>query len=508
MPAPYYDWIARQAMRRPDKLAIVDLGDGRRFSYRDLDGRIARVAGHLAALGVTRGARVATLLHNCAACLEIQFACGRLGAIFVPLNWRLTVPELTFIVNDSGPLVIVHDADLAAHAAVVAERCHVPALLGADGQGSAYEVAAASASPLATHEPMSLDDTSTLMYTSGTTGQPKGAIITHGMTFWNAVNLNGPAGITPETVFLCTLPLFQTAGLNCYSNPVLHAGGTVLIAPRFDPTEILSWLGRRELGVTLFIGVPSQYLILSQHPEFNSTDFGKVRATVGAAPMPVPLLERYAARGVVLAQGYGMTETSPTVLFLEYEDGIRKAGSAGKPVVHTQVRLVRPDGTDAAPGEIAELWVKGPNVTPGYWNRPDDNRASFSDGWLHTGDAARVDDEGYYYIVDRWKDMYISGGENVYPAEVESVLYQLPAVAETAVLGVPHERWGEIGRAMIVLRQGRTLTEAEVIAHCRANLAAYKIPHIVSFTDALPKNATGKVLKRLLREILGILERP
>jgi fatty-acyl-CoA synthase len=215
--------------------------------------------------------------------------------------------------------------------------------------------------------------------------------------------------------------------------------------------------------------------------------------------MPVPLLKVWEQRGVALQQGYGMTETSPAVLTLDREDAVRKAGSSGKPVMHTEVRIVRPDGTDAAAGELGELWVRGPNVTPGYWNRPDANAASFTDGWLHTGDAARIDDEGFYTIVDRWKDMYISGGENVYPAEVESVLHQLTAIAEAAVIGVPSPQWGETGMAIVAIKPGHALTEAEIHAHCAANLARFKWPRLIRFVDALPRNATGKIHKPTLR---------
>jgi fatty-acyl-CoA synthase len=247
--------------------------------------------------------------------------------------------------------------------------------------------------------------------------------------------------------------------------------------------------------------VPAIYQFMAQHPAFATSDFSRlVIGGVGGAPMPVPLLKVWEERGVALQQGYGMTETSPAVLALDREDAARKAGSSGKPVLHTEVRIVRPDGTDADVGELGELWVKGPNVTPGYWNRPDANQSSFTDGWLHTGDATRVDEEGFYYIVDRWKDMYISGGENVYPAEVESVLHQLSAIAEAAVIGIPNEQWGEVGMAIVAVKPGHTLRPEEIHAHCQANLARFKCPRLIEFVDALPRNATGKIHKPTLRQ--------
>jgi fatty-acyl-CoA synthase len=469
------------------------------ISAADIDEAVA-IAATFAANPLPRGDRVAVLALNTTDTLEVQFACGRLGAAFVPLNTRLAIPELEFIVGDASPMVLIHDDELATVAAAVASACRTPNLLRFGPAGS-YEHAIAEAPLLDTPEIVSHDSMSTIMYTSGTTGRPKGAIITHGMTFWNCVNLGGPAYITPSSVLLTVLPLFHTGGLNCYTNPVLHAGGTVLIMRSFDPGTALELISDPARGINIFFGVPSIYQFMAQHPSFAAADFSRlIIGGVGGAPMPVPLLKIWEDRGVALQQGYGMTETSPAVLALDREDAARKAGSAGKPVLHTEVRIVRPDGSDAAPGELGELWVKGPNITPGYWNRPEANASSFTDGWLHTGDAARVDEDGFYYIVDRWKDMYISGGENVYPAEVENVLYQIPAVAEAAVIGAPDERWGEVGVAIVAVKPGMPLTEAEVRSHCAANLARFKCPGVIHFIEALPRNATGKVHKPTLRE--------
>jgi fatty-acyl-CoA synthase len=504
LPVRHYDWIAHFGRRTPEKLAVVDLASERRLSYAEFDGRISRLAAHLRdQLGVARGDRVAVLALNTSDTLEVQFACGRLGAIFLPLNTRFTVPELQFIVNDATPRVMIHDTDLSDTALAVARLCQTPSTLQF-GAGGSYEAAIATSPPLDQAEHVTLDDISTIMYTSGTTGQPKGAVITHGMTFWNCVNLGGPAYISPSSIFLAVLPLFHTGGLNCYTNPVLHAGGTALIMRAFDPAAALQLISDPKNGINSFFGVPAIYQFMAQHPSFATSDFSRlVIGGVGGAPMPVPLLKVWEARGVALQQGYGMTETSPAVLTLDREDAARKAGSSGKPVLHTEVRIVLPDGADAAVGEIGELWVKGPNITPGYWNRPDANKTSFTDGWLHTGDAARIDEEGFYYIVDRWKDMYISGGENVYPAEVENVLHQLTAVAEAAVIGIPSEQWGEVGMAIVAVKPGHSLAADEIHAHCAANLARYKCPRMIQFVEALPRNATGKIHKPTLRKNFG-----
>ena len=501
-PIPHHDWIAGQARLRPDGVATVDLHTGRTFTYAQLHRRVGLLAGALRQhFGLCRGDRVAVLAHNGTDMFELQFACARIGAIFVPLNWRLAPPELQAILTDCAPALLVSDPADASVAESLAAASLIRRTLAL---GAPYETAIANAAPVDAAEDATLGDVATILYTSGTTGQPKGVIVTHGMNLWNAVNVSSPARLSPDTVFLCLLPLFHTGGLNVFANPVFHAGGTVLVMRDFDPAATLRVLQDRERPVTHLFGVPAHYQLIAQHPAFSSTDLSGIRfAAVGAAPTPDSLLETWATRGLVLQQGYGMTETGPVVLLLDRADAVRKAGAAGKPVLHTDVRLVRPDGTEACAHEVGELWVRGPNVTPGYWGQPAATAAAFTDGWLRTGDAARRDEEGFYTIVDRWKDMYISGGENVYPAEVENVLYQIDAVAEAAIIGVPDERWGEVGRAVAVLKPGRAATEAELLAHCAANLGRFKLPRSIVFTDALPRNATGKVHKPTLRAMFA-----
>ncbi len=502
-PVRAYDWIAHHAANRPDKEAVRELAPRRSLSYADLDLRAEALACHLQQLGIGRGARVALLAHNGAEFFDLQFACGRTGGIAVLLNWRLTVAELAYILDDSAPLLLVHDVDFTGAALALQQRCQIPQLLCIDKQaaGNPYEAAlAARAGQVARREVLTHDDVVTIMYTSGTTGHPKGAMITHGMNFWNCSNLGTPAGVGMQTVHLSVLPLFHTGGLNCYSNPVLHAGGTVVIMRSFDPGHALRVIGDPAERISHFFGVPAPYQFMLQHAEFAATDLSRLHcAGVGGAPCALPILQGWAARGVNLMQGFGMTETSPACIFLDPADALRKLGSTGKPLMHTEARIVNDAGSDCGPDEIGELWVAGPNITPGYWNRPDATAGAFVGRWLKTGDAARQDSEGFYYIVDRWKDMYISGGENVYPAEVENVLYQLPQVAEAAVIGVPSDKWGEVGLAVLVLKPGQLLDKATVLAHCAGGLARFKLPHDIAFVPELPRNATGKVLKRELR---------
>jgi fatty-acyl-CoA synthase len=419
----------------------------------------------------------------------------------VPLNVRLTVHELEYIVGDAAPLILLHDADLEPMALDLKRRC---GFAHAIGLGAPYEAAIAGSPRLERYEPVSLDEVSTIMYTSGTTGRPKGAMITHQMTFINIVNLGVPALVSPRTVFLCVLPLFHTGGLNCYSNPVLHAGGTVIVMRSFDPGEALRLIGDAQIGVTHFFGVPSIYQFMGQHPAFADCDLSRLQiAGVGGAPMPLALLDIWQQRGCALVQGYGMTETSPSVLLLDAADAARKAGSCGKPVLHAELKVVGEDGARVAPGERGELWVRGPNVTPGYWQRPDANASSFTDGWLHTGDTVRVDEEGFYYIVDRTKDMYISGGENVYPAEVEGAIAAHPAIAEVAVFGVPDPQWGEAIKAVCALKPGQTATAETVIDFVAGRIARYKRPKYIAFVAALPKTAAGAIDRAKVKELHG-----
>ena len=507
MSTPVYDWIAYHANHSPNSEALVDLHSGRRLSYRDCDRRVAKLAGYLRdGLGVSRGDRVAVLSANSSDVFEIQFACFRIGAVFLPLNWRLATPELAYIVEDAGPVVLICDDEHWQTGTELQDSSTVTHLIGmrADGGDSAYETGIADADPVTAIVPQTHDDICTILYTSGTTGRPKGAVITHGMVFWNAINLGMPFGVDSKTVFLTVLPLFHTAGLNCHSNPVFHAGGCVVVMRNFDPVETLALFDSREHVITHFFGVPAIYMFMAQQTEFASTDLsGIVSAGVGGAPISTALIEAWTTRGVKLQQGYGMTETSPGVMFLTSAECERKIGSAGKPVLHNEIRIVDPHGRDVVPGTVGELWVRGPNITPGYWNKPEETARAITDGWLHTGDAARMDDEGFYYIVDRWKDMYISGGENVYPAEVEEVLYRLPGVVEAAVIGVEDDKWGEVGRAIVVLGEGAELSEDDIIGHCKGKVGNYKLPKSVVFTDALPRNATGKVLKQDLRRLFG-----
>ena len=498
------DWISHHADLSPEKEAMRALSSGRRFTYQALNERVARAARHFRdVLGVARGERIAILSHNDSDVFEIQFACRRIGAIFLPLNWRLAVPELEFICNDATPKILVYGNEFEAESHDIKARCGTRHLVSiANGAPSDYETGLAEAEPLPlTESPaLALDDVWTIMYTSGTTGRPKGAQITYSMAVFNAVHSSMRVELTRRSTNLVFLPTFHTGGLNVFANPVFHTGGTNIVMRTFNPTDFLALLADKNLRITHVFGVPTNFLMLAEEQGFADADLSHVVFLgIGGAAAPAAVIEQYAEKNIMLQQGWGMTETGPLGLVILPEDALDRIGSSGKPVLHTRLKICDEEGQEVGPGVTGELMIKGPTITPGYWNRPEANQNAFTeDGWFHTGDAARTDEDGFYYIVDRWKDMFISGGENVYPVEVEDVIFQLDGVLENAVIGVPHEKWGEVGRAFVVLKPGVNLTEAAVVDHCEENLARYKVPKEVRFIDELPHNATGKVLKHEL----------
>ncbi|MFX1539033.1 MAG: AMP-binding protein, partial [Promethearchaeota archaeon] len=425
------------------------------------------------------------------------------GVILVCLNWRLAVPELEFIIKDSTPKALIYDPEFTDTAHVLKENGLVDLLMVLSdnvpkGEWS-YEAALAHSSGQSiVMPPKGLDEVWHLLYTSGTTGRPKGVLQTFGMVFYNAVNIGTGSDLTSNDVTLNLLPFFHTGGLNLMTNATIHVGGTAIVQRVFDPDETLRLLSEE---ATVIFAVPAVYRFLSQHPNFEKTDLSRVRCwECGGEPMPVELLEYYADHGIKIRQGFGMTETGPTVFLIDEEHAISKSGSVGKPQMHVAVRIVDPAGNDLPPGKVGELLVKGPGVTPGYWKLPDITAESIKDGWLHTGDLAQVDDEGYYYIVGRLKDMFISGGENVYPAEIEQLLYKIPQIDEATVIGVKDPKWGEVGKGIIVLKPNHTLSEQDVIEFLKGKLAKYKIPKSIVFTDKLPRSAAGKVLKKELQD--------
>lgn len=499
-----FDWLAKQADLRPNKIALVDAATNRRYTYAEFHERAGRFAEFLREeWRVQPGERIALLANNSSEYFEILWGCAKAGVILVCLNWRLAVPELEYTMRDSTPVALIYDPPSGVTAQTLKKNLDVRMMMTLGQEPSQGEwtydsaLAHASGKPVLM-PPRRLDDVWHILYTAGTTGRPKGVPQTFGMVFYNAVNCGLGLDLTSKDVSLTVTPCFHTAGLNMYANPCFHCGGTAIIVRAFDPGEAIRLLSTE---ATVFIGVAAHYLFMSQHPDFANTDFSHMRAwTAGGAPIPTKLLEIYRQRGINIRFGFGMTETGPTVFIIEEDFPISKLGSVGKAPLHVDVRIVDQAGRDLPPGERGELLIKGPGVTPGYWQLPEITAKTIEEGWLHSGDIAVRDADGYFYIVDRLKDMYISGGENVYPAEAENVIYQLPQVLEAAVIGVPDAKWGEVGRAVVVLKPGQTLTEADIIEHCRVNLAHYKVPKSVVFVNQLPRNPMAKVIKGELRE--------
>ena len=501
----------RRRAQYPSARALVY--EGTEFSA----GRLARTAGDLAASlaehGLRRGDRVAYLGFNSVTFFETLFAAAHLGAVFVPVNFRLAADEVRHILIDSGAhTLVVEEGHRELAESVLGDvpaRRHL--LVDTDPNCPATTAPAPVWTPLSrlldggrpVPEPVPLydDDLAVLMYTSGTTGRPKGVMLTHGNIWWNAVNVDSVVPTRPDDVNLAVAPLFHIGGLNALTLRTLLRGGTVVLRRGFDPAQCLQDLVRHR--VTSFFAVPAMYAALARVPGFAEADLGALRAAVVAgAPVPPQLIRDCGERGVLLQQAWGLTETAPFATYLPAGLTLEKTGSAGAPMPYTEICLADPV-TGARVGEAearGEICVRGPNVTPGYWNNPDATRAAFDDaGWFHSGDIAHRDEDGFYYIVDRLKDMIISGGENVYPAEVERVLAACPGVLEAAVIGVPDPKWGETVLAVLTCEPGAAPTLEEVRAFTGRHLARYKLPTRVLLAEELPRNASGKLVKSELR---------
>ncbi|MFE5171987.1 long-chain fatty acid--CoA ligase [Streptomyces sp. NPDC056634] len=485
-------WPARRARKTPHRTALIH--GTTTVSYAALHERTTRLAHALRALGVRRGDRVAYLGPNHPSFLEALFAAGLLGALFVPLNTRLAEPELAFQTRDSGATVLLHAS------APGGELPGVRTAVEADGPAYEELLAAAPVHPI--DEQVGPDDVGIIMYTSGTTGRPKGAMLTHGNLTWNAVNVLVDQDLIADEVALVAAPLFHTAGLNMLTLPVLLKGGSCVLVGSFDAAATLELVERHR--VTFMFGVPTMFDQLTRQPNWPEADLSSLRMlSCGGSPVPTPLIAAYQDRGLTFLQGYGMTEAAPGTLFLDAEHAVSKAGTAGVPHFFSDVRVARPDLAPVGPGETGEVLVRGPHVMPGYWGLPGESAAAFADGWFRTGDAARIDADGYVTIVDRFKDMIISGGENIYPAEVEDALLAHPDIAECAVIGVPDEKWGEVGRAVLVAREGRAADPQEVLTSLSGRLAPYKIPKSAVVVEALPRTASGKLVKADIRRLHG-----
>jgi fatty-acyl-CoA synthase len=498
------DWLGRRARLSPDRVALYDAEAGlAALTYAEWDRSATRSAALLRRLGVGRGDRVAVLAYNGLPFLDLWFACGKLGAILQPLNWRLTAGELAALVADAAPVLLAYGPDFGPLTREL--RAAAPSIrhwlaLGAPAHGGDTPLAERDGCDEAV-PPVALapDSPWVLCYTGGTTGTPKGAVLTHGSIAWNAVNTVASWGLDAGDCAILNAPLFHTGGLNVFTAPLVLAGGASVVCRGFDPAQLFDLLDSGLL--TLLFGVPAMFAALQQHPRWPAADFSRLKLVIsGGAPCPAPIFEAFWARGVAFKTGYGLTEAGPNTFWLPPAEVRRKPGAVGFPLMFVDVRVVDAAGRLCAPDAVGELHIRGPHVCAGYWGRPEETARLFTaDGWLRTGDLASCDAEGCYRIVGRLKDVIISGGENVYPAEVESVLCAHPAVAEAALIAAPDARWGEVGWAVVVPRPGAALDADDLLAFAALQLARYKLPRRVIAAEALPKTAAGKIDKPALR---------
>lgn len=496
------EWIGRHAAATPDKAAIRY--GGRDLSYKDFAALIERTAGALAAAGVRRDGCAAYLGCNSPEMLALFFACARLGALFMPLNWRLAAPEHKQMLDDCPPGVLVVEAPFleqtdALHSGLGAMKLVALGSSAAGWQDWSDFLAAADAVP---DDPAVGPGTPLLIcYTSGSTGKPKGVVLTQDAISANADNSVDMHAMTPDDRVLTVLPMFHVGGLNIQTTPALRTGCTLVLHPRFEPEAALDAIARERISLVLTVPAVADMMMAS--PRWAGTDLSSLRMmSIGSSIVPIRLIEAMHARGVPMAQVYGSTETCPIAAYQKRDEALRKVGSTGRAALHCTLRIVGHDDAELPAGQTGEILVKGRNVMSGYWRNPEATAAAFIDGWYRTGDMGWLDDEGFLTVVGRKKEMIISGGENIYPAELENVLIQCEDVLEAAVVGRSDARWGEIAVAVVVAKEGRRPDAAGILKLFDGRLARYKHPKDVVFVEALPKTALGKIRKEELRQLV------
>ena len=515
------DWLGKRAELTPNQLAVIEELGSRRLTYWDLHQRAETLASFLYhELGVREGDRLVIMAGNRLEHLDLLFAAQKLSAIFVPLNVRLSVPEIQSILTDCQAKLLFYEDELVETLVRVRNQADLQfvRLAGKKGKlgfgsgtrtgtGTAdehswlgkwdYEQILSFACQEFPRPKRSMESEWLILYTGGTTGIPKGAILSQGMVTWNAINTAVSWQLSSADIAPVFTPFFHTGGLNVLATPLLYLGGTLILEGPFQPKRALESICRER--ATIVFMVPTMFQMMSQETDFTTTDLSSIRFCIsGGAPCPSSIYEAYSAKGLVFKQGYGLTEAGPNCFSLHSDDVQRKIGSIGKPVFHSEVKLVDAEGETVSANIVGELLIQGNHLASGYWQNPAATAATFRKGWLHTGDLACRDEEGYYSIVGRKKELIISGGENIYPAEIEAVLNSHPGVIEAAVIGVAHDKWGEVPKAFLVLRSEYSLTEEEVIRYCRSHLGSYKVPKEVEFRSVLPHSAAGKLLKREL----------
>ncbi len=491
-------WVAKRAQLSNSKIALVS--KERILTYSQLNSRINRLANGLTRLGVQKGTRVAVFLTNGTEILEIMFACAKIGAIFVPINFRLSVEEAAYILKDSGAAIFIYHKDYEELASAVSKETDILRRLCVGDElteASSYEVFLAKHDDAEPVIEVDGDEVHMIMYTSGTTGRPKGAMLTHANTFWNIIQILIAQPILDTDTTFTVAPMFHSGAMTILTLTLLYKGGTVIITNKFDPVEVLQTIEQKK--ITCMFLVPAMWLAVTQVPDFDKYTLQSLRICISAAAScPTTVIKLLQRKGVSLIQAFGLSEVAP-VAILNIQDSARKIGSVGKPAFYVDIRIVDNNGCDVLAEKVGELLVRAPNVMKGYWKNQQETQKVLQNGWFATGDCLWRDEEGFLYVAGRKKDVIITGGENVYPVEVEQVLYRHPNIKEAAVVGVPDEKWGEVIKAVIVLKDPKQPLNIEgVKAFCEGKLARYKMPKVLAFVSALPRNAAGKVLKKSL----------
>ncbi len=500
------DVLGERARLSPGKTALVFVPTGERFTYRELNARAERAAVFLCdRLDLAKGDRVGLLAHNRVEYVDLFFAAAKAGVVLVPLGTRLTPRELAFIVGDAGLSALVYGEGFAETVAALREETDVPRWIALDAPAAAGDLSWAAELQQPPDRPFERtrcdgEDLHALLYTSGTTGKPKGVMVPHRMTAWNGWNTAICWGLTESDVSPVFTPLYHAGGLGAFLVPILAAGGTIVLHAGFDPAEV--WATVAKERCTVVLGVPTIWKMLLEHPSFESADLSSIRWLIsGGAPLPLYLVDAYQERGIVFKQGYGLTEVGVNCFAMSVEESVAKKGSIGRPLMMTDAKLIDEEGREVPVGEVGELCLRGPHVSKGYWRNLAATAAALDDdGFFHTGDLARKDEDGFFTIAGRRKDMLISGGVNVYPAEIEGELLLHPAVQDAAVVGIPDATWGEAGVAFVVVRPGEVLTKEALLSFAGGRLARYKLPKEVVFVEELPRTAYGKVVKGELRD--------
>ncbi|MFC2028645.1 class I adenylate-forming enzyme family protein [Chloroflexota bacterium] len=502
------DLLAKRAHLTPERIALVELENGTRYTYSQLNKRANRLANFMYdQLGVRSGDRVSILAKNSIVYLDLFYGLPKIGAIFAPFNWRLTSRELVYMINDLEPKVLIVEPDFVPVLEEMRSEIHVEHIISLRGAVFSPAVSYEENLKRASHqEPASpeldLESPYCILYTSGTTGNPKGAVLPHRQVLFNAVNTVVSWGLTENDISPVYTPLFHAGGLFAFLTPILYVGGRIILAREFDPASSLRWI--MEEGCTVILGVPTLFQMWMDSEYFNQADFSQVHFFIsGGAPCPLPLMDAWRERkGVIFRQGFGLTEVGVNCFSMTDEDSQPKSGSVGKPIFHSEIRIIDPASGEEVPiGEAGELLIRGPHVCSGYWRNPEATEKSIMDGWFHTGDMAHKDQDGFFYIDGRYKDMIKSGGENIYAAEVESVFRDHPSVKDAALIGKPDIKWGEVGLMIVLLEKDHQVAGEELQEYCLDKIARYKVPKEIIIASELPYSAYGKVEKLKLKEM-------